>query len=478
MTARFASGLTFRLSLLPALLPTLRLAMLPALLPALAPAALAQRSPQDSIHLTLDEALARADSVSTAVRLSRDTLAVSGTTVLESYGHFLPYMATGVGAAREQGTTLLSSTALVPTDTRFSTATVVVSTTLNLFNGLRDYRGLEASLAFRDAASFSLARARQQVAFDVTQAFEQAVLDERLVEVASATLALSRARQDQLEEQVRVGTRAPPDLYRQRAQTSADESALIDTRVREAADRIALLRRLRLEPTAPYTLVPPPEPPSILGDSTVSADSLVQVALRERPDLSAAAARSSIANFGIQQARGGYLPRVSFGLDVFSSGRVFDWERQNGTNLLTTAQRPLVDQLGKQSVGLFSLAVTWNVFDRFATRLDVERAELTSYRETLAEEDLRLRVIGDVRQASNDYGAAVQQLRSARVGLDAANQAYDAVSGRFDAGLATFVDVLTTQAALTRARALQEQAIANSRLQRAILRYVTGTSTR
>jgi len=442
-----------------------------------APAA-AQGLVADSVHLTLEAALARADSVSTALRLSRDTLAVSGTAVLESYGHFLPYVASGVGAVREQGTTLLSSTALVPTDTRFSTATVVVSTALNLFNGLRDYRGLEASLASRDAAAFSLVRARQQVAFDVTQAFEQAVLDERLVDVASATLALSRARQDQLEEAVRVGTRAPPDLYRQRAQTSADESALIDTRVREAADRIALLRRLRLEPTAPYALMPPPEPPPILGDSTVSADSLVQVALRERPDLSAAAARSSVANFGIQQARGGYLPRVSFGLDVYSSGRVFDWERQNGANLLTTAQRPLVDQLGRQGVGLLSLAVTWNVFDRFATRLDVERAELTSYRETLAEEDLRLRVIGDVRQASNDYAAAMQQLRSARVGLDAANQAFEAVSGRFDAGLATFIDVLSTQAALTRARALQEQAVANSRLQRAILRYVTGASSR
>ena len=102
-----------------------------------------------------------------------------------------------------------------------------------------------------------LDRAKQQVAFDVAQAFYQVVLDRRLAAVAEANLALSTARDSQIEEQVRVGTRAPPDLYRQQAQQKADEVVVIDANNRTTTDIAALLNRLRLDATRPYVIVEP-----------------------------------------------------------------------------------------------------------------------------------------------------------------------------------------------------------------------------
>ncbi len=441
--------------------------------------AAAQQSSPSPRRLTLAAAVARADSVATAVQLSRDSLSLSAVAVLESYGHFLPSVAAGAGTAQEQGTTLLSSTALVPADTRFRTAAMAVSTSLNLFNGFRDSRTWRASQALHDAAGFSLTRARQQVAFDVTQAFEQTVLDARLVRVATATLALSRAREAQLTGQVAAGTRAPPDLYRQRALTSSDESVLIEAHARETSDRIALLRRLRIEPRTPIEVVAPDDPDARwLSDTAISVDSLTRVALDARPDLQVAADRQSAAGLGVDIARGGYLPRVSLGVDLFTSARVFDWERLGAVNQLTVPQSGMLDQLGRQRAGLLSLAITWPLFDRYATRFDVQRSQVTLHREQLAAEDLRLRVSGEVQQAGDLYVAAVQQWRSARMGIEAATMAFDAVTARYDSGLATFVDVLSAQAALTRAQALLEQAVANVRLQRAVLGYVTGTSMR
>lgn len=81
--------------------------------------------------------------------------------------------------------------------------------------------------------------------------------DRRLAGVATANLALSTAREAQLAEQVRIGTKAPPDLYRQQAQARADGAAVIDANNRVQNDETALLNRLRLDATKPYVIVEP-----------------------------------------------------------------------------------------------------------------------------------------------------------------------------------------------------------------------------
>ena len=69
---------------------------------------------------------------------------------------------------------------------------------------------------------------------------------------------------------------------------------------------------------------------------------------------------------------------------------------------------------------------------------------------------------------------AEQKLLATAAGLDAAQESFDAAQGRYDVGLASVVDVLTAQTALTQARALREEAIANMALQKAVLRFVSG----
>jgi outer membrane protein len=434
----------------------------------------ATRPGADTVALTLGESLARAVQLSTAVLLSTDSLRVSGARVLEAYGGFLPAAATGASAGFAQGDALLSSTALQATDARWHAASYQLSTALNVFNGFRDREALKAARFQRDASTFSLEQARQRVSFDVLQSFFQVVLDHRLAAVARANLALSRTRQAQLEGQVQAGTRAPPDLFRQRAQTAADESAVIDFDARAQADVVGLTRRLRLEPTRDYAVQDPQPDTTALPDSALDVRTLVAQALSRRPDLHAAQARAAAAEAAIGQATGLYLPRVVVGADFIVAGRVYDWERQNGVNLLTVDQRPLGTQLGRQGLGIYSLGVSWTLFDRFSTPLEVERARAASNQAALASDDVRLQVLGDVRQAVDDYRAALQKLRASESGVTSAQEAFDAVTGRYDAGLGTFIDVQVAQTALTQARALREDAVVNMVLRGDVLRFVTG----
>lgn len=428
----------------------------------------------DSVPLTLQTSLARAQRLSTEVLVAADSLSLSGARVLEAYGAFLPDATAGAYVLSAQGKTFLSGTALQASQAGWYAAQYQVSTALNVFNGFRDKAALKTSRFLRDAAGFSLEQARQHITFDVLQSYFQVVLDHELVAVAASNLALSRSRQSRLEGQVQVGLRAPPDLFRQQAQTAADEATVIDVQARSQTDLVSLLRRLRLEATREYTVLDPPLDTMSLPPDSLNTPELVARALAKRPDLLAAQSRASAADAAVAQATGEYLPQVVLGADFGIYGRNYEWERQGGVNMLTQSQRAIGSQLDSQGLGVISLGVVVPIFDRFETRFDVERARAAAHLSSLAAEDSRLRVLGDVRQATDDYRAAVEKLRATDAGLASAQEAFDAVSARFDVGLGIFLDVEAAQTALAEARAQHAAAAVNLVLQKQVLRYVTG----
>ncbi len=428
----------------------------------------------DTLQLDLRRSIEIAITNATPVQLGTDTLHLAGIGLMESYGRFLPNLTTSVGTFSQTGFSLLTTTALVPTDASFYGMSYQLSASVNLFNGFRDREHLRASLATRDAATRGLDRAKQQVAFDVAQAFYQVVLDRRLAAVAAANLALSTARDSQIAEQVRVGTTAPPDLYRQQAQEKADEVTLIDANDRTTTDIASLLNRLRLDATRPYTIVEAAADTTRLAPADADLASLIARAIGRRPDLAAAESKQTADEHDRQLARGELLPQLNLRFDYIGAGRVYGREVLSGQSQLTTSQRPFFDQLGDQRYTQLSLGVSWSLFDGYRERFDMERSLVTTNRDRLNIEDLRLRIASELQTAINSYHAAEQKLIATAVGLDAAQESFDAAQGRYEVGLASVVDVLTAQTALTQARALREEAIANMALQKAVLRFASG----
>jgi outer membrane protein len=426
--------------------------------------------------LTLDSAVALGVSGATPVLRAHDISRLSGTLVLERYAQFLPDLRAGAIFDNYSGNVLLSQRDIHATDARFRELGYHVSSSINLFNGFADVAGVKAALATRNAADLTLTRARQTIALDVTQAYLGVTLDQQLVSIARQNLSASQLRVEQLQELVRVGKRPPADLYRQQAQAAADQSALEDATNRVQSDQVGLLERIRLDPQLPVQLVEPPADTDALGQRYSDINGLVRDATIRRADLLAADANLTANRADITRAESGYLPELNAGASVFSLGRFFDYATTTGTGatLLTSPQTPLVDQIGHNLTGEVWLGLNWYVFDQFRTRLSVEQARVSYDAARYADEDLRLSVAGDVVRALADYRTALNQLTASRAGLDAAQQAYDLVNGRFQVGFATIVDVTTVQTALVQAQSLRAQAIVNVELRKRAVGYALG----
>ena len=449
----------------------------------------AQAAPQpaDTLRLTLEGSIATALTRATPVLTAGEDERVAAATVLRAYGQFLPTLS-GIGNTySETGNPLLSSTALSPTNATLYGLSVGLGTQYTLFNGLRNRAALRSAVAQREAAGLTLGRAREEVGFDVANAYYQVVLDDRLAAVARQTLALSRQREAQLTAQVRVGTKAPPDLYRQQAQTRADEAAVIAADNRRDADGIALLQRLRLDPARPLAVSLPPAAPdgrpaafapaggaTAMPSSPADVTALEREALATRPDLAAAAAQRRAAEQEIRFAHGERLPTVAVEFDLVDQARIFGHAVQNGQDLLGPGQRNAFSQLGSQVAGVLSLGVNLPIFDRHQARADEERAQALEERSRVQEADVRDRIVGEVARAAADIRAADLTTQAATAQVAAAERAFAAVSGRYEVGMANFIDVASAQTALAQARAAREQASVNQALARARLGLATG----
>ena len=119
----------------------------------------------------------------------------------------------------------------------------------------------------------------------------------------------------------------------------------------------------------------------------------------------------------------------------------------------------------------------WTPFDRLVTHENVVHARAIADDARIDAQDRRNQVEGEVRQAYGDYKTSIQKLRSSKKGLEAAQKAYEVMEGRYEVGSASFVDLVTVQAALVQAESARAESLIDFQLQGRSIEFAIGDST-
>ncbi len=124
-----------------------------------------------------------------------------------------------------------------------------------------------------------------------------------------------------------------------------------------------------------------------------------------------------------------------------------------------------------------ALQAKWKLTDFGVTGATVARGRAKAREEAAklrsAESEVRLKVV----QAWNNYQLAVRKMETTRLNAQQAAEANRQVLKRYKAGVATITELLASQAQLDKARADHVAAIYDANLQKAQLRFLTGTMT-
>jgi outer membrane protein len=393
---------------------------------------------------------------------------------MAAYGQFLPDLGFGANYTFQGGKILYTTTVPTLVDSRNNILTYQLMSSINLFNGFNDYSALKAATLTKSAVELNTERVKQSIAFDIAQTYLQIVLDDRIVEYAKENLKASTDREAQLKELTDVGRKALSDYYQQQAETSSDKLFLIQSEEKVKNDKILLLRKIRITDPDKYEIVEAVTDTTALGPDYQNVDNLIGKAMHQRPDLRSNELDLKIADWNIRQARSGYLPKLNLNYGLVSYGGYLDKLYVDGVNEISQQTEPLGRALFGQVYGTVGLGLSWKLFDKLVTKTNVDAYRIYRSNAEIDRDDLAVQITADIRQAFNDYVAALQQIETSRTGLLAAQQSFEVIQGRYDVGSSNFIDLSNAQAVLLQAKVAQAQALIKLSLQKKVIDYSVG----
>ncbi len=319
-----------------------------------------------------------------------------------------------------------------------------LSVSQNVFTGGRITAEVRQARAARTGAEIALTSARAQVMLDVAQAYYDAVLADRLLKIAEATLAQAETTLSQTRLAKQVGNQ--PEFELLRARVTRDNQLPVVIQQRSARD----LAYLNLERLLKLPLDERLDLTTTLEDTTTSPGTRLAALLSSNSDTSAAErspVRQAFQNVLAQRsavdvARAERLPSITlssaFGRVAFPTGFP-SWD-QFLTNWTVSASLQLPIFLGGAIRG-----------DKMIAEANEREAEARLRQTTqFAAVDTR-NAIAQLRAAEAQYAASSGT-------EDQASRAYDIAQLRYREGISTQTELSASRIQLQQARANRAQA--------------------
>ena len=315
---------------------------------------------EQGLRLSLIQAVDMALAQNPDVHLARNQEKSASVSVERSRGIFLPSLQAGA-IAREN----FVEKAATGEAENFETANFSFSSSWNLFNGFGDTASLAASQEELGAATNTLQREQQTVAFAAASEFLTVLVDKKLEEAAAENLVSQQKLLDQIRAFFQAGRRPVTDLYRQQAETAQAELDLLDARRNLEVDSLTLLKTLGQIPSIPIEVISPGD--LEMDETLMNADlqESFQNALTVRRDLLAQHDQVASTKERIREARAGYFPSVDLVADAGSDYSNLSNSRDAGSQFF--------DDNGSAMIGI---SVSIPIFDRDQTRTSVALARI------------------------------------------------------------------------------------------------------
>jgi outer membrane protein len=310
----------------------------------------------------------------------------------------------------------------------------------------------KASQYSRDAQVQGNRALEEEVVFQVTRAYRTAQLAEAFQDVAVEAVELLKAHEHDVAILVEKGANPEIDLLRTRTELANARKDLngADNAVDLAYSALKNLLSMPLEESVRLTeaLVRSPGPGADLS-------SLTELALSQRPELSAIDSQVAAAEQALKAARGEYLPTIALeGRYEYMEGDFRDLEGGDHWTVGIGAELPL-----------------WN-WGKTAAKVREARSQLNQVKIQRDKTADLIRL--EVRQAFLDLGKAEKNIEAAESALNTAKEAYRQARARYRAGEGTNTDVLDVRTALSRAEANHTQALFDYNVALAALHRAVG----
>jgi len=257
-----------------------------------------------------------------------------------------------------------------------------------------------------------------------------------LLGAEQSAIAEAKGNLNAAQQRFKVGLATIADVLQAKTALSQEQLNLETTQGNLQAARGGLAAALGLPANLPFDLAPLPAAIPV-GMISVSVDSVINAALRNRPDLAAARAQAAAATAQVRVARSAEFPSLTL-----------------GSNAARTFSSPQTFAGPSYSV---SLGLAIPLFNGFSRQYDLAAARAQADAISALADQTRQQVVTQVFVSYYALQTAEQRVATADDLLASAQQSVQVAAGRYREGVGSIIDLLTAQTALANARAQQVQ---------------------
>lgn len=330
--------------------------------------------------------------------------------------------------------------------------------TMPIYTGGQLEGAIKAADLAMNANELGLELCKQQVKAATMSAYYQALQAKNQIKVAQDSVNTLTEHLKNVNAQYTVGTVAKSDVLGTQVQMANAEQNLINAN--NSYDvAIASLNNVMGLPT---------DTELNLTDSLdynvyeIPLDECTAYARSNRPDVLMADYQVAIAEAGVQQAKAGYMPKVSAqaskswaGEDPFGSDET---DKRYGQNNNWTA----------------GVVLSWDIWDNNVTQSKVNQSKAAVAKAEAAAENTRQSGDLEVRTAYLNLKAAEKSINTTQVAVDKAQEDYKIAQVRYAAGVGTNLDVMDAEEKLAQAQTNYYTALYNYNSSKAALDKAMG----
>jgi outer membrane protein len=378
--------------------------------------------------LQLGDVVDLALSNSPQTRASWATARAASAAYGSSRGRLMPSASFDVNGGPAQSVS--QNPARVPAERTLTTAT------LSLQYLLWDFGARGGNIAAAHEALFAAGlnhnAAVQTVVLQAEGAYFTYQASRGLFDAARATVRTAETNLAAAERRHDVGLATIADVLQARTALAQSQLAAQSTEGNVQAARAQLALALGLPANAAFDVAPDT---AALGAVTITenVDSLIERAVRDRPDVAAARALARQSEQQIRVARSASLPSLTLGAN---SGRAL-------------SNNPALE--GRTYAITFGLSVP--LFNGFGRELDLLAAQENFAAAVARADQARLNAVAQVFTSYWALRTAAQRVTTSAKLLASATQSEEVARGRYAEGVGSILDLLSAQNALADARA-------------------------
>jgi outer membrane protein len=359
------------------------------------------------------------------------------------------------------------------------------NTSLGLNSGITIYNGLENQNRLRRAnlsivaAQYQLSKMKDDVALNIANAFLQILFNKENLKVQGEQLSNNERQLTRSQALVDAGSVPRGDLLDIKATVATNKQNVILAENALFISKLSLAQLLQLSDFQNFDVAEQNYESTDKGIMIQNPETILKKAKEERVELKIAATNLALAEKDVLIAKGAFQPKLS-GFYSFStragySDRVVGVQSNSanpfsangtfvnvgGTNYpvfqpnftpVLGKAAPVFDQFSDYKGHSFGLQLSIPILNGFSARNNVERYKIALDRSKIAQQQTELDLERNVYTAYTNAKGAINAFESAKVSLEARQEAFNYAKEKYAVGLMNSFDFNQSQTLLVNAQ--------------------------